>query len=338
MKPNDTNAVRNADDANKVTGKADGKMFFLIEHGCSGSTATMKTAKQILRAHGFDIFKTNKEMYRSDRNKYFEAAKEELVKSGVTKPSKNSILLKSFTLMNEIATKNGQVVMSEVTNEELIQDLKKTKNALFGHMYRQNILDKAICATRDCFPLSKRISSYPVAIKNGTYEQTDLCFSRREHPEIEVKANFSSISKLRKQMHGSIKKSKNFKKWANSYIAPSKSQAYEDLFAFEYTSNETVFESSVRAWDSFLKSMDLDIKIIAKTLRSMQNTRSAPKSHDKLIHNFKELENIFRSSDPQLHEFIRMPEFLHAGDERSRIYSLAVPVGKLAGFITDKRS
>jgi len=289
-----------------VTRNTDGKIRVIIGMGCSGSTNIVTITKKILEAHGFKIYKAGAyELFKPHKNKFFETAKEELIKSGKKDPSNETIILKSFSLLNQNAIKNGQVLVMKLKHRSLIESLNETGTALFAHMYRNNILDRFICEARDCFFNGKRLKAYPVVRKKRTYERTDLCMDRRKHRDIEVKVKFSDISILKDRMNYEIKKRKNWNNIIKPYIAPSESQESENLFAFEYTSNETVFESSVRAWESFLKSFDLDINIISMVLRPKQNTRSLPKSHDKLIQNFYEVKKMLNSEG--LGGFLRIP-------------------------------
>ena len=65
-------------------------------------------------------------------------------------------------------------------------------------------------------------------------------------------------------------------------------QAYEDLFEFEYTTDETVFRSSIRSWTSLLETMLDNVKedIVEETLRPMMGTRTPPGPHSDVIDNF----------------------------------------------------
>jgi hypothetical protein len=47
---------------------------------------------------------------------------------------------------------------------------------------------------------------------------------------------------------------------AQQFIQPAEAQAGEDLFAFEYTSDEQVFQKSRDAWAKFLASMIENLK------------------------------------------------------------------------------
>ena len=116
--------------------------------------------------------------------------------------------------------------------------------ASYSGIYRQNVLDRCICEVRDCFYAAKDFG-FPVFAANGT--RTDLCFERREHPEIRIQARITDG-------HGCIAYGEKLVQEVQRY-SPNSSVTAEHLFEFESSSDEDAFESSIDQWMVFLRPL-----------------------------------------------------------------------------------
>lgn len=167
--------------------------------------------------------------------------------------------------------------------------------ARFSVLYRRNVLDRLVCQVRDCF--YKSDGFFPVFAQN--HSRTDLCFQRRQHKEIKTQAHLK-VNKLPEALDTSTFHLESLPIDMNT-IRP---QAYEDLFEFEYTTDETVFRSSIRSWTSLLETMLDNVKedIVEETLRPMMGTRTPPGPHSDVIDNFEEVAAALK---PPNNEFFR---------------------------------
>lgn len=161
---------------------------------------------------------------------------------------------------------------------------------LFGTMYRENVLDKAVCAVRDCF---QDTFGYPVFAVNVT--KTNLCFKRRQS-DAKIKVFINDTGKMVKYIRSREENSQNHFK---AFDFPFKVK-YEDLTGFGYTDEESVWEASWDTWSRMLSTYvdnwtSEDAKILNDMMRPMRNTRNIS-YHEDVIQNYDEVFEALRQA------------------------------------------
>jgi hypothetical protein len=314
----------------------DGRSLALISSGCSASSITIEFTKQLIMAHGVAVQGGAYEIMKPETNRFWDSALEKL-KSGSRRYLKRLGDMGS----DELASKDHpyQDVIIEAMNQSIADAASKDNKLLFKvganmmlgrkrtekwgdgnigsnkvpqglidlgvsfrHHYRENVLDVMVCAVRDCFAGGSRM--YPVYANNGTKVE-GLCMDRRK-AKVKVKAQFDDPSHL-------IKKMRKKKELIDAEVGlvdsiPGVGEAYktEDLFAFEYTDDEEVFESSLKEWMSFISStVDPDEAIVAKFLRKYQG-KLTMKPHSETIYNIDEVAEALKNADPPLDHYLRL--------------------------------
>ena len=151
----------------------------------------------------------------------------------------------------------------------------------YAGVYRENLLDRCICMVRDCFSFASEFGK-PVFAQNGT--ETDLCFGRRSHRELEVQANFTDVKGCIKKDN---KKLRFMKKQQISLVSS------ETLFRFEDSLRDEDYQISIDAWMKFLKPMlqdSLERDLVASTLQDDRGARVA-KSIQSKMYNYGEIKS-----------------------------------------------
>mgnify|MGYP007025467013 FL=1 len=119
---------------------------------------------------------------------------------------------------------------------------------------------------------------------NGT--KADLCFSRRQSTE-PIKAMITDEDRLVMYLKSHTRDyQESLNKYPYFFNAIDDAEAYEDLFAFEYTDSEETFERSIECWMTFLKPLrlNLDRDVVLSTLKPYQNSRIAT-VHSEVVYN-----------------------------------------------------
>ena len=281
-----------------------GPFVVITEGGCSGTTAIGQYIQAITNAHGFEYFhKMHFEFMHTEKNprhnktknEFYHDIQQEMEISGsmsslpITVDQTDEMMLESVRRAHQEAKALGQLTFFKANfgqfkvMEQGYQDL----GATFAGVYRENILDRCICMVKDCFHAVQDYG-YPVFGKNGT--KTDLCISRRQHPEVRVKAKFKSVT-------GCIYKSLKPFHYIKRLRFPSVSS--ESLFEFEISSDEDALKRSVDAWMIFLHPYlqdKLDESLILKVLAPDRNTRkSSPQKHG--IYNYQKVKDDLLNTD-----------------------------------------
>ena len=277
----------------------------VVSEGCSGSSAVMQFVKRILRAeHNITFLINHSELFKPEKNPCYEYALETLKeKRSEPNPNFHDVTVEAIKRFNNFGIETNRTLFFKATIHQLhgkmFQGLKKI-GALFGLAYRGNYLDRAICEARDCFGAKY---GYPVFAENGT--RTDLCFQRRKlDPSIKVKAYIHDIPNLIQKIHGlerHIRKGIQQLRFSEDVV-----QATEDLFAYEYTSDEKEFLKSHVAWMKFLSFTMFDIKkdTLTNIMRENQNSRKL-KPHSDVIQNIEEVTLALQTAKPSLSHFLR---------------------------------
>lgn len=273
------------DTTNSTTLKADGFPRLLITSPCSGSSVTIRFSRKILEAHGYNVF-VGDEPGVPSRNHFYDPAKKNLEERLGRKPTAREITLESFRLYNQKALSQNKILLIKINHvwNDTGRELNKM-GAKFAYAYRSNIMDRAICVVRDCF--QDETFGHQVYV-NGT--ASNSCFSRRKSKE-KVQAYISDVDALINFMLKKEIDDKTRLQRYSSYIAPpAEIQTYEDLFQFEYTNSEQIFEQSVQSWCKLLGNFaNIDKDIVRETLRSYINYLPHLASHSELIHNYDDV-------------------------------------------------
>lgn len=279
----------------------------IIAHACSGSSATIRFAEEIIKAHGYDVLhggqpflykKVMKNLQNISHTRYDEImeAREDLIKSGMyddkNEPTITEIVKQLVLNDSKRAQLEGKILLYKANSikSEIIETLKGL-NATMTLTYRENSLDKAICAIRDCFQEDPDKRFGHQVYSNGT--KADLCFSRRNstEPIMAMITNEKRFIKYVAQQDGQNERliSKQY-----SYFIKDIEDAVsdEDLFSFQYTDSQDTFDRSIDRWMAFLKSFRLNINrdTVKNTLRPHQNTRYAP-LHSNVVYNMDTLRS-----------------------------------------------
>ena len=283
----------------------------VISTMCSGSSAANRFAVEMLNAHGIQTQKLNNyEQLVKKKNHFYYNASKTLKELHGDKPGYQEVIIEAMKNLKQHANANGSVLYFK-TNVDHVLDKKNKKNKknilsplvnmgiVFGHSYRENILDHKICTVTDCFDQQTGYLVYD----NGN--KSDLCFKRRKHPDIKLKVHLNPW-KLVKQLKARKKKLnidiKNFKQ----LIAPAESQSTEAMFAYEYTADENAFRQSLKAWASISRSMlDIDENILENLMRKYQNTRTPPGPHSSIIENYDEVVRVLKKTVPPMDSYLR---------------------------------
>jgi hypothetical protein len=272
---------------------ADGSPRILIAGPCSGSSATMKFAKVILEAHGYLVFHGSEPLLRpNQKNSFYKEGRANLNNRNITKPTRDEILSESLILYNQKAVRNNKILLIKANHipMEVMNTLKKMRSK-FAITVRSNILDRAVCAVRDCFSKNDPIGHQ--VFRNGT--AAEVCFKRR-HTTEKVMADFNDTEKLLSYMHDKEKQNDKRIEMFTKKFAHSKYAAYEDLFMFEYSHTKEIFQISVKAWTDMLQSFgDIEEHIVKAALMPFRDTRQKP-SHSSVIYNAEEIKNLLQGT------------------------------------------
>ena len=274
----------------------DGHPRGLIVSPCSGSSATIQFTKRILQAHGYNVSHGGQPILHKPK-KILDVAKERL-QTKMKKdqePTLSETLGETFQVFNERATKNGKIFLFKIHylfDDEITESLEQL-GTKFALSYRNNVLDRAICASRDCF--AQGTLGHQV-YTNGT--RADTCFDRRNINNETFLANFndtkSLLSKMRKWASEDVALKNEYKR----FYDPGEAVAYEDLFEFEYTDSDEVFQQSIQAWSRFLRGLaDINIPILENVLIKHKNSLQATPPYHEVIYNFDEVKAAIEGSE-----------------------------------------
>jgi hypothetical protein len=271
----------------------------IITEPCSGSSITIQVAKKILEAHGYDVF-AGKEPNVPRRNKFYDEAVENLRKKLSKEPTPSQIVAESFKIIHEKTKSWNKILLIKLSNirEDMLQPLKEM-GAKYAFTYRENVLDRAVCVTRDCF--QKNNLGYQV-FSNGT--RSELCFDRRKSKE-KIFAYMNNTDAMIHFMQNLKNENKQRMVDYKSFVTPAAMWSYEELFAFEYTDSREVFDQSVKMWSSFLKNFaTINQTKVEEVLRLYWNTRPLPSPHSDVVYNIEDVKNAL-SDMPDLKHYLR---------------------------------
>ena len=277
----------------------------ITEGGCSGTTAVGGYIRKIIRGHGFDYLKggafeflhTNKNPRQNkSKNKFYH---EILKEKDISAEDANyeEVMVESIKRAQARATEAGVFFFfkADVGRLRKNRGLKEGLDSLgasYSGVYRRNVLDRCICEIRDCFSAAKDFG-FPVFAANGT--RTDLCFQRREHPEIKIQARIIDG-------HGCIAFGQKLVQDVQRYSSSSSVTA-EHLFEFESSSDEDAFERSIDQWMVFLRPLlkqYLSRRVIEQVLEDHRGSWSASGSQESKVYDYDELKNELEDTDEDM--------------------------------------
>ena len=276
----------------------------LVADGCSGSTAAQDLLREILKAHGLNISRSPFEPMKRKNNKYWGEARKNLEERGEDMVHSN-VLMEAMKLMHLDAQSRQEVLVVKSGSLPFLHNFAKFEQMgmKFTFLYRWNALDRCVCMVRDCFAKDMNYG-FPVFASNGT--KSDLCFSRRAADE-EIKAVFHhgrALPCVREMASRAEMTIQNITRLP--FV--EKEVSYEDLFAFEYSSEERVFNASLVAWESFVGPLldedEVNAAIIETILRREQDSRLPPKRHSDVIYNVAEVKKELYE-DKEVQHYIR---------------------------------
>ena len=248
------------------------------------------------------------EVYKKFKNRMYDRAKELLADKNATE---TEIIVNATLLLNQEAFRKGQITLYKWKHDKykalangVVGDNAEdtTRDLLSAIMYRQNHLDRVICGVRDCFGVMKAVGGYPVFAVNGS-KATDVCFDRRNRKD-RIRAYIDPEKIVRAIRERERLLETNKKKLPGLPLV-----TYEDLTAFEYTDDESVWEASLKAWSTLVgayivdgnnngttSSVDADTAgIIEDVLSPMRNSRKI-NYHEDVIQNYDEIFEVMRTA------------------------------------------
>ena len=263
----------------------------LIAQSCSGASVTMQVSQEIFAAQGYKVYHGGEPILQQ-RPHIMKIAKQRLEARNGYDPSQEEVLTESLAVFNERAIEAQGILLFKTrsVNDEVLKTLNKLHTKLV-FTFRRNLLDRAICVTRYCFESNL---SYEVNY-NGT--KVNTCFKRRQRSSEIHMVHFTNISALLEQMQHwgnlQLERRLNYERFPNI----SKLTEYEDLFKFEYTARDDVFDDSVKVWCEFLKTFgEIKESIVQEVLRKYKNSRKSRPSFNATIYNFGKIKDSFNES------------------------------------------
>ena len=271
----------------------------LLYFPCSGSSALYAHSRDILIAHGLNVeYFTIGELDKLKNSTEDKFARENALLHNKN-ATDNDILYEKMKILNEKSASTNQVLFTKAFYSSAFA-MRKLDSAFAG-LLRYNSLDRAMCFVNDCFNYNDAALGYP-EFENGTV--SDLCFKRRTYKDFKTKIHFD-VERLETFIQNDVKQIEMIFKKYSYFTRPGKIQYAEDLYAFEYVSNETVFQESVDAWASLLKSFvpKIDKDIVKNILLPLKNSRKSPAPHRESIVNFYRVKKALKQLN--LDYFIR---------------------------------
>ena len=157
-------------------------LVLVFEGGCSGSTAVGRFIEKIIIAHNLTRYdKVGFELldYRGKKSLEKNPIYHKLVKkTEYANSTTDDILLDSVEIAKKEAEELGQLFYFKAHSPKVKRENRKRMDEIgvvYAGVYRNNVLDRCICTTKDCFATA---AGYPVYQHNGT--KASACFDRRK--------------------------------------------------------------------------------------------------------------------------------------------------------------
>jgi hypothetical protein len=174
------------------------------------------------------------------------------------------------------------------------------------YMKRANLLDRLVCAVRDCF-LAGLGPHYPV-FSDGS--RAELCFSRRHSTETtlayfpDVHSVVADVREYERQNEAEERRVRSL--WTRS-DSSVETVTYEALSAFEYGDMQT----SASEWFRLLRSLGVVFRSVASVAAALEmtlyaNSRPPPGTQAHVIYNWMAVRDAVRAThDPGLIGMLR---------------------------------
>lgn len=281
----------------------------LMMEDCSGSTFVQYVAIELLKAHGVNIHYSDYEILKPAKNPAYRRHPE----NGMSGAMEHIF---------ERAKKNGGTPVfkgepAHFEKDPALTQMMVNHHTYVVHVYRNNVLDQAVCNVRDCFKTDGLLRGcYPV---DDTGKRSHACFKRRFSDSVVEKAHLN-VSGAVEWMQKSIDDNRALPGMIAKWGFPrAQTVTYEHLSAFQYTATpasyelspgQCDFECSVREWCRLLVSwhVDADPRIVRRYLVefiSSGDAYGAPDPHAELIDNLGELRAAFSAAGPDFLHMIR---------------------------------
>ena len=225
------------------------------------------------------------------KNKYYHDIVEE---HNMTKEeaieSYDELIIESIKRAQKVAIESSSLLFFKANvqqYEKIRSKLDDLDGVSYAGVYRENFLDRCICMVRDCFREAKDFGT-SVFGNNGT--ESDLCFGRRKHPEVNVQAYFTNVKGCLAEDETRV----NFiRERGFAYFSS------ENLLLFESSMNYSDFQSSVNAWMEFLKPVlqdELDRDLVASALEEGRGTMMEASSQESKVYNYEQVKEVLRGT------------------------------------------
>ncbi len=266
-------------------------LVLIFEGGCSGSTAVGRFINEIINAHGLQRYDRVGFEFMDARREFKNPFYFQLLNdTNYEHYTKDEMLMKSVAIAKHEADTLDQLFYFKAhipkAENETLKRILDDIGVTFVGVYRENVIDRCICTTKDCFPAA---AGYPVYKHNGT--KAELCFNRRTQEN--APPTVAYFKRPFKCLRTSFEQQKKIKRMD----FPSVSE--ESLFEFEYTNDNAAFERSIDAWVAMMSPFlgeTLDRNTLSEVLAKYQNSRALPSPHRDLIYNFNNFERITRNT------------------------------------------
>ena len=273
-------------------------LALVFDGGCSGSTAVGRFLEEIIIGHGlqrfdkggFEFLNIHSPKGKEKNPFYFNTTDIDAYKG----KEEEDLLIESVKKAGVEANDSGKLFYFKAGHNHInyTRPYRKAFDEFgvnFIGVYRENVLDRCICTTNDCFTEK---AGYPVFKDSGI--KTSLCFSRRK-AKATVVTNFTDpVSCFQESMN----KQMAIKR------ADFPSVSVESLFAFEYSDDDDTWEFSIEAWMTILKPFLLDSlnkSLLQESLKKYRGSRQALKPHRELVYNFDHLKNQIENTEWEMY-------------------------------------
>jgi len=253
----------------------------IVQRGCTGSTAVMAIAKDLVSKLGVEIWpNAPKEMLRTgrpDKNPWYAPGLTlgDAVRLGVEKASGAGQIM----LFNGYKIKSWSKDAAQVELQYALKELN-TRTVI---VHRNNSLDTLICEVRDCFASQHGPRRGYAVNQNGKRDNT--CFERRHSSTGKPMAFINTENLLE-----NLAIAESYQEEMQSAITELGFEGgevvfFEDLTAHEYSAEN--LDRSTDAWSKFLGSLGIraDREAVKNILKEAVGTYHPPERHTEAIYN-----------------------------------------------------
>jgi len=269
----------------------------LVMQGCSGSTAVIEQARDMLAIH--NVLPTmpseafpDAEMLKPEKNPYYEEANHDIGKSlelaTLAAQSRSPPLALLFKGMVE------EVVDPRIWEENHVLATLNELRAVAVFASRFNMLDQLVCQVKDCFHPEYGVP----ADDSGASQLQDShkCILRRQGANSFRAKLFPDT--LIEGIDHQYEVVERARKALNASGIPALEVVSEDLFDYEMVGDVSAFVRAVEAWSKFLTSWGVKpVKEKVEAVLMMRaHSRSNASKHSEVIHNFDAVREVLVQS------------------------------------------